>query len=369
MSPRLATRALIDNSAFAGVMRCYSPKLEMHRTFLKNYPEHREIDEASLADFLTAICIYQELLIESSSGWNDTELRRARGVVGDSWVDSLRGFLPKEIALLIKNAYFSDPEASEEAMEQAFDILSSPMKDSLLAESIPQLPLVYFAKDYVYRPFFEKMNRDHQFSLNEKELVLSMFLHRGLLLQSIAHQSHCVYLPYQYRGKLLSKLPPMVWARSSQIGYVPRLPLAQGSRPNDTDHMRALNEFYYSLLQSVTWTTYSSDVPFIGAAILAAARGRAPEALRIAMDYRKKGKLRKALAELDFAVRQVDRPKFESLLSEYREQLVAAAQHFGYKTDSPRHRAFYDLAVCWMPKEIGNAVKSATSILPATIGI
>jgi hypothetical protein len=73
------TRALIDNSAFAGVMRCYRPDVDVHRRFLRNYPEHREIDAASLGDFLTALCIYQELLIESSSGWNDANLEAPGG--------------------------------------------------------------------------------------------------------------------------------------------------------------------------------------------------------------------------------------------------------------------------------------------------
>ena len=70
----METKALLDNSAFAGVMRLYYPEHEMHRRFLKNYPDHLPIDEHSLADFLSCICTYDQLLIESSSGWNESEL-------------------------------------------------------------------------------------------------------------------------------------------------------------------------------------------------------------------------------------------------------------------------------------------------------
>jgi hypothetical protein len=365
-SPRL-TRALIDNSAFAGVMRCYRPDVDVHSKFLRNYPEHREIDEASLGDFLTALCIYQELLIESSSGWNDADLR-TRHVSGEGWVDSLKKLLPKEVSILIKNTYFSDALTTEgEAMEKAYDIMTSPLKENILADPGPKLPAVYYAKDYIYREPFEQLNQENGSKLTRDDLVLAMFLHRGLLLQSIAHGDNCVYLPYQFRGKLLSKLPPMTWARGTFKDFATRLPLSQGSRPSETDTIRTLNEFYYSLLQAVTWTTYSSEVPFIGSAILAAARGDAAEAIKIAMDYRRKGGLRTALGELDRAIKQVDRPKFDSLLAQYRSELTAAAQHFGLQVDSPKHKTFYELAICWMPKEIKAAVKAAASILPPSL--
>jgi hypothetical protein len=359
------TRALIDNSAFAGVMRCYRPDVDVHRRFLRNYPEHREIDAASLGDFLTALCIYQELLIESSSGWNDANLE-APGDGG--WVESLKKLLPKEVSVLIKNTYLLESLTSEEeAMEKAYDVMTSPLKESILAGPVPQLPAVYYAKDYIYREPFEQLDRENGSKLTPRDLVLAMFLHRGLLLQSVAHGNNCVYLPYQFRGKLLSKLPPMTWARGTFKDYLTRLPLSHGDRPSETDTLRALNEFYYSLLQAVTWTTYSSDVPFIGAAILAAARGDAGEAIRIAMDYRRKGGLRKALGELDRAIRHSDRPKFDSLLTQYRSELTAAAQHFGLQIDSPKHKTFYELAICWMPKEISTAVKAAATILPANL--
>ena len=63
---RFGSGCVLDNSAFAGVMRLYSPEREVHRLFLRNYPDHREIDERSLADFLTALCVYDFIFLDSS---------------------------------------------------------------------------------------------------------------------------------------------------------------------------------------------------------------------------------------------------------------------------------------------------------------
>ena len=357
-------------------MRLYSPDVEMHRRFLSNYPDHRSIDEASLADFLTAICMYEEMLLESSSAWNDKELRsegyRSAGRIDGSsagWVDQLKRLLPRSVSLLIKNVSFGRSAINEqESCAKAYDVLCSPLKKDILLDSGEKIPNVYFAKDYIYREQFQALNEANDLKLSDEELAQAMFLHRGIFLQSHAHENGCVYLPYQYRGKLLSKLPPMIWARAPHDGICQaRLPLAQGSRLNETDYVNALNEFYYSLLQSVTWTTYSADVPFVGASILAAARGNPRDAIDIALDYREKGFLRKAMFELDLAIQDLDRPRFESLLAEYRSQLAAAARYFGAEVQSAQHRAFYELAVCWMPKGINSVVKAAVEMLPEYI--
>jgi hypothetical protein len=157
----------------------------------------------------------------------------------------------------------------------------------------------------------------------------------------------------------------MTWVRAPRAGNVCiHLPLAQGARTNETDYARQLNEYYYSLIQSITWTTYSSDVPFLGVAILAAAGGNAREAIDIAMDYRKNGVLKKQQEKLNSAIKSLDRPKFESLLQTYRDELAAAARHFGAKLPSSQHFALYELAISWLPKPAAAAINAAAELVP-----
>ena len=224
----MGTRALFDNSAFAGVMRLYSPDIEMHDRFLKQYPAHRSIDELSLADFLTALCIYDQILLESSSAWNEKQLR-AEGyrtatretIDGSSagWVAQLKRLLPKRVSVLISDAAFHKSIIDEEeAASKALQIFTSPLKQTVLLEPGEKIPNVYYAPDYIYRERFTKLNDAASTRLDQEELAQAMFLHRGLFLQSVAHENKCVYLPYHYRGKMLAKLPPMVFVRAPDDG-------------------------------------------------------------------------------------------------------------------------------------------------------
>jgi hypothetical protein len=348
----------------------------MHRRFLSQYPEHREVDELSLADFLTAICLYDKIFIECSSRWNDRESSR-EGYEGhprdmnidgswESWVKQLTRRLPKNIsALITETAFNQEALIEEESIKKAFDTFRSNLKAKISLGPDETLPKVYYAQDYVYRQDFCDLNEAEGSPLSEGELAQAMFLHRGLFLQSHAHYNRCVYLPYHYRGKMLAQLPPMICVRTAiDSGTQARLPLAQGSRPDESEYLKAINEYYYSLLHQVTWTRYPNDVPFIGAAILATAKGHAKTALDIALEHRDKGVLRKRLAELDSAVDEGNRPRFESLMKAYRSELTAAARHFGFESDSPLHKAFYDLVIGWMPKGVESIVKAAALLVP-----
>lgn len=345
----------------------------MHRDFLHNYPDHKRIDQASLADFLTALCIYDEILLDSSSSRKDKE-PEAEGCgqggrldESKSWVEQLKGLLPQHVSALIRTSEFGGVHTidEKESCSKAFDVISSPLKKDILLEHGEKIPNVYFAKDYVYRAIFEKLNKDSGYILNSEELAQAMFLHRGLFLQSRAHEQRCVYMPYYYRGKVLSKLPPTTWVRAPCDGLATaRLPLAEDSRPNETDYIKTLNSYYYTILKSVTWTTYCTNVPFVGAAILASTGGDPRDAIEVAMDYRMKGVLRNRFAKLNAAIQESDRPRFESLLTEYRSELEAAARHFGAETQGDLHKTFYELAVCWMPRPAASVITAAVQLLP-----
>ena len=58
---------LFDNSSLAGVMRRLFPRLHPHQGFLSNYPAHQEVDTRSFKEFLTAICLFDKIVIDSVS--------------------------------------------------------------------------------------------------------------------------------------------------------------------------------------------------------------------------------------------------------------------------------------------------------------
>src|SRR5438105_3416529 len=111
-------------------MRLYSPDLVMHRAFLRNYPEHLEIDKHSLADFLTAIVLYDKILLESSSCWNDKQLQREgyrpqATIDGSSasWATQLLRLLPTDIAELVSETILVGPSSisEQDSCQKAYD--------------------------------------------------------------------------------------------------------------------------------------------------------------------------------------------------------------------------------------------------------
>jgi hypothetical protein len=195
-----------------------------------------------------------------------------------------------------------------------------------------------------------------------------MFLHRGFFLQGLAHKSKAVYLPYHYRGRMLSHLPPLTWVLEPNDGMrSARLPLTKGKRPNEDDYVKKLNEFYYSLLETVSWETYARDIPFIGAAVLAKARGNPKDAFEIALELRNDGKLKETFVTLHDAVQRHDRPRFDTIFESYQSELKEAARHLGAKIEDPMHKAFYKLVTACLPKSLEAAIDSAVRLLPASI--
>jgi len=356
-------------------MRLYSPGKKTHLKFLRQYPDHRPVDERSLADFLTALCIYDRIRMESSSGWNEKRLVPDEGS-GDlahrdpRWVDQLKQLLPPSVSSLIDSFPMRSARWQEEqSSARAFDIMTSPTKELIRLEPDEAIPSVYFADDYVYRPIFDGLNKESGYALTLPQLAQAMFLHRGLFLQSGAHSCGHVYMPYYYRGKMLSKLPPMAWALAKGVDALGDL--SSYRRRDSPDYgysyIGSLNDYYYSLLQAATWTTYDTKVPFIGAAILATAKGSPAVAIDIAMECREKGVLRRRFEALDAAIRASDRPRFEALLSQYRSELSAAARQFGVSFDDSSLNSFYKLATAWMPKGIQTALDAAVKLLPANV--
>jgi hypothetical protein len=169
---------VLDNSAFAGVMRLYSPDREVHELFLRNYPDHREIDERSLADFLTALCIYDVIYLDSRSAWNEKQLIRDYTRSGSldhadvSWVNQLKELLPPQVSACISTEN-SGCIGERQSCARAFDIMNSPTKEVVRLQPGEEIPKVYFADDYQYRSEFDRLNDEHGHPLKLSELAQS----------------------------------------------------------------------------------------------------------------------------------------------------------------------------------------------------
>lgn len=93
----LVGRAVIDNTAFAGSMRLCEPELPEHKEFNRRWPSHRQIDERSVMEILTAIVLYDRLLLERSSLAKDPP---RDAIEEDSWVGQMKKKLRPEVANL-----------------------------------------------------------------------------------------------------------------------------------------------------------------------------------------------------------------------------------------------------------------------------
>jgi len=366
--------ALLDNSGFAGVMRCYRPEMAAHRTFLDRFPEHREVDHVSTAQFLTALCIYDHLSLEgSSSGHEDSQAdviadgtHRIRRDFCSSWVMDLLKELPSEVSSVISANEYSSADFDQRNFRSrrlAFTLYASPLVERLRLRRGEKLPDVYTAESHVDRPFFERMNSQAGSPLSPDFLAQAMFLHRGLLLEACA-DTGSTYLPYLYRGRMLECVPPSV-ARQINGSADMIVPLASDTLPGDTESVRILSGFYYDMLARLTWTRYDDTVPFIGAAILAKTGFALDRSFDLAMELRQEGRLRALFGELDEHRETGDRVMYEIAIDEIKSDLAAAGRHLGLRDANPDLQALWSLATFWLPEAARKAAEGAIALLPS----
>lgn len=387
---------LLDNTSFAGVMRCYKPALPTHADFWRRYPEHKDVDRASLAQFLTTVCLFDQIHLDSSSlpsgyGWEqdgraltkaqemeiegyNTELVGLdfNGNADEApipWVYEMAQHLPPSIRSILSTTSLGLPEQDtlthSESCEIAYDIFCSGIGCKLLLLGNWKIPNVYTDSSYVLRGTFEAINAKNRNLLDERYLAHAMFLHRGLFLLSRARKEGHTYLPYFYRGNMLSTLSPLLAATRPSDGVRrPRMPFVKDMRPDEDEFARLLNEAYYQLLEKTTWHTYDLRIPFVGAAILAKAKGDTEEAFQIALNLRREGSLRREWDKLRKFVQESDRGRFESQLSKLTGQIEEAATAAGAHIKNRHLQVPFRLAVSWMPGSIAKVVEAALDALP-----
>lgn len=391
----MTMQALIDNSSFAGVMRCYETSLPMHEHFWEQYPEHREVDLASLAQFLTAICLFDQIYLDSSSlpsgyGWEAEGILTKEDEVdlegynplyleeidfsGDSnsaptpWVEEMLQYLPKSIRNIISiNLVMPRQESLShgDSCKLAYDIFCSALHTRLIPKGDWKIPNVYTDPSYILRYKFKDINSKNMNLLDDTRLAYAMFLHRGLYLLCLARNRNYTYLPYLYRGNMLTALSPLIAASWPNKGVkTPRIPLAQGLRPGEDELALLLNKVYYDILEKTTWYTYDERIPFIGAAILAKAKGVPEAAFEIALKLRNEGNFKQQWGKLRKLAQRGERGKFESLLCDLRRQLEKAAVFAGARLENKYLQPSFRLAVSWIPSSLAEIVNNAVKILP-----
>jgi hypothetical protein len=370
----LLSRALIDNTAFAGFMRLYEPEHPPHRDFNERFPWHRQIDERSMADILNAIVHYDLILLERSS---EKERRTTEDVQQrKSWVLEMKELLPEgEVRNFFDDfesetrSEFSGSNIEEDMCRCAFHLLASP--ESRIPRLDPgehKIPDVYREPDYVYRFRFDELNRD--FLLDEERLVQAMFLHRALFLQAVAHEKKAVYMPYYSRGKLLASVPPMTLAHIELDGLVHRS-LSNYEGPSPSDVQRRLNKAYYKLLHEATWQRYDVDIPFVGASIWAQASGDPKKAVKMAFDLRDKSNTRGLMVKLQAYAEAGDRPTYEQELKNFRAELQDAAASLNVRIDGSQaegqQKALQKLCMAFVPEQLRGAVEAIVELAPKSL--
>ena len=177
-------------------------------TYSREYPTSIASDAVSLSELITSLILFDELT------WN-------RGSCVEEDNDQFTGMVPKErlwvyswfpvfrqaneFQILTEFQEYYRYEASREHESQIYSLkwvkeYYSSYKGKLPADF--KVPEIYGSTNYMYRRDFEKLNI--QFELNEEQLQIAMFIHRGLFyLSHVFSKEGCSYLPHGNRASFL----------------------------------------------------------------------------------------------------------------------------------------------------------------------
>lgn len=363
--------ALIDNTAFAGMMRCYLPELESHSKFLTDFPTHKKIDFVSTAQILTAICCYDSLVIEASSAGHyhssldvlPKDQKQLSAERASSWANDLKKMLPKEIDELISTSS-SDINGediwilSEQSRKLSFELFQTTLKNKT-PKNIVKIPDVYTNPDYIDRKNFVELNSQSATPLNDEELSQAMFFHRGLLLDAFASAKKLTYIPYLYRAQYLDLIPP---GKASEIFAKNNFDLRENTSPDEVKVIEELNKIYYETLGQLTWTKYENFIPFIGSSILSQTNYNIADAFNLALEFRNKSNIPEYINNLNEWSH--DKVVFEMYLKEFRKDLSEAVRHFKLDTSTTRLESWANLSMFWLPNGLTSPVTELLKNLP-----
>jgi len=355
--------ALIDNSIFAGIMRNYIPDLNQHKLFIELYPKHKKTDTISVAQFLTSICLFDKIFLESSSKIDTSLLQYGiqteENPAQIDWVVELLEFLPPEVTKLIETTESSI--SNDDSIRIAYNLISSKSTRDKIIDLNAPIPKTYTASDYHYKPFFEEINKDN---LSQELLNYAMFIHRGIFLQNLSISENHTYIPFSSRGEMLVNISPLISSPVSNYTNLLDFGIPNPNKPDISKIQKELNHFYYELINKITWIKYDENIPFIGAAILARTKGNMEDAFNLALEIRNEGKIKKEWEGILEAVESNDRSLYENLLKSFENDLSRTSTKFGLDMKNERLEATYNLAVSWLPYNIDKVIELAIELLP-----
>jgi len=207
------TVAMVDNTSFAAVGRIYyhgDLNVEGGRhanLYYAKYPDARAIDLQSTAEFLTALVLFDQLI------WDESSCSQESKEMEDSiehcpWVYSWFPFFSEAQEKGIINS-IDERYTANQRLDLARDLALKWVKERLVQDDyqLPsnfKVPLVYYSPDYESSSYFSDGLEELEFELNERQLAIAMFLHRGIYYQSRAFSNEgWSYLPHTFRACLL----------------------------------------------------------------------------------------------------------------------------------------------------------------------
>lgn len=215
------TFVMIDNTTFASAGRAmyHGDKNTYGGTHAKDYytryPDAISLDRQSLAEFLTALILFDVLVWDGSSHVQELkdmdDAAVERGWVYNWFPQFKYAYENGIIDHILKNDTREQIEGALNRLERAQLLSLQWVKehfDDEYKSKLPRgfrVPLAYQSEDYRDRSSFIALNQGERFGLNEEQLAVAMFLHRGLFYQSrICSEDGWSYLPHSYRAYFLS---------------------------------------------------------------------------------------------------------------------------------------------------------------------
>jgi hypothetical protein len=208
-----STVVMIDNTTFASAGRAIyfgSTDTEGGRhaeDYYRRYSDAISLDRQSLAEFLTALILFDNLAWDGSSCIQEsTDMENQYG-----WNAWLYEWFPQfEMARREGIISHVNERQADSRLSRARLLSLSWVKEhySTYRPTRPagfRVPLAYKSDDYKDFPDFCALNEEKEFNLNRDELAVAMFLHRGVFYQSrVCSKDGWSYLPHSYRAHLLA---------------------------------------------------------------------------------------------------------------------------------------------------------------------
>lgn len=214
----MPSTVLIDNTTFAAAGRSfyrYHPKAEgghHARSYYTRYHDARALDLQSTAEFLTAMVLFDVLRWDAASASQEAPGQWKDEFWLYSWFPIFNTASETGVIQEFEERYVSG-DRLDLARQLAFKWVQEQIVTGRhqLSQAF-RVPLCYYADDYNEREPFEELNEESNDPLEEDDLALAMFLHRGLYYQSytygpthwLKHHDGWSYLPHLHRASLLN---------------------------------------------------------------------------------------------------------------------------------------------------------------------